>query len=158
MAAYRGVYDSRHLQASLQPMYTMAVRRWCMVVVGCAQPWKWFRENLLLVLTVISVFLGFIIGFVARVFSPSEEVIMFVSFPGDVLMRILKMLILPLIVSSLIAGTHPVCVCVCVCCRPAGAQCTRSLGLGYKLCAVIPVAGQRTHGTTQQHTHTHTPV
>jgi len=77
-----------------------------MVVVGCAQPWKWFRENLLLVLTVISVFLGFIIGFVARVFSPSEEVIMFVSFPGDVLMRILKMLILPLIVSSLIAGTH----------------------------------------------------
>ena len=31
---------------------------------------------------------------------------------------------------------------------PAEAQCTRSLGLGYKLCAVIPVAGQRTHGTT----------
>ena len=26
--------------------------------------------------------------------------------------------------------------------------CTRSLGLGYKLCAVIPVTGQRTHGTT----------
>ena len=25
---------------------------------------------------------------------------------------------------------------------------TRSLGLGYKLCAVIAVAGQRTHGTT----------
>jgi len=32
--------------------------------------------------------------------------------------------------------------------RPAEAQCTRSLGLGYKLCAVIPAAGQRTHGTT----------
>jgi len=30
----------------------------------------------------------------------------------------------------------------------AEAQCTRSLGLGYKLYAVIPVAGQRTHGTT----------
>ena len=28
------------------------------------------------------------------------------------------------------------------------AQCTRSLGPGYKLCAVIPVAGRRTHGTT----------
>jgi len=25
---------------------------------------------------------------------------------------------------------------------------TRSLGLGYKLCAVIPVVGKRTHGTT----------
>jgi len=32
--------------------------------------------------------------------------------------------------------------------RPAEAQCTRSLGFGYKLCAVIPVAGQRAHGTT----------
>ena len=32
--------------------------------------------------------------------------------------------------------------------RPAEAQCIRSLGLGYKLCAVIPVARQRTHGTT----------
>jgi len=32
--------------------------------------------------------------------------------------------------------------------RPAEAQCTRSLGLGYKLCAIIPVASHRTHGTT----------
>ena len=32
--------------------------------------------------------------------------------------------------------------------RSAEAQCTRSLGLGYKLCAVIPVSGQRTHWTT----------
>ena len=32
--------------------------------------------------------------------------------------------------------------------RTAEAQRTRSLGLSYKLCAVIPVAGQRTHGTT----------
>ena len=30
----------------------------------------------------------------------------------------------------------------------AEAQYTRSLGLGYKLCAIIPVADQRTHGTT----------
>ena len=31
---------------------------------------------------------------------------------------------------------------------PAEAQCTRSLGLGYKQCAIIPAAGRRTHGTT----------
>ena len=30
----------------------------------------------------------------------------------------------------------------------AEAQCTRSLAFGYKLCAVIPVVGQRTHVTT----------
>ena len=34
------------------------------------------------------------------------------------------------------------------CRRPAEAQRTRSLGLGYKLCAVLLVVGQRTHGTT----------
>jgi len=32
--------------------------------------------------------------------------------------------------------------------RPVEAPCTRSLGRGYKLCAVIPDAGQRTQGTT----------
>ena len=32
--------------------------------------------------------------------------------------------------------------------RPAEAQCTRSLGLGYKMCAVTPVSGQRTHVAT----------
>jgi len=34
--------------------------------------------------------------------------------------------------------------------RPAEVQCTRSLGHGCKLCAVILVAGQRMHGTTFQ--------
>ena len=33
--------------------------------------------------------------------------------------------------------------------RPVEAQRTRSLGLGYKLCAVTKVAGLRTHGTTR---------
>ena len=32
--------------------------------------------------------------------------------------------------------------------RPTEARCTRSLGLGYKLCVVMPAAGQRTHGPT----------
>ena len=32
--------------------------------------------------------------------------------------------------------------------HPAEAHCTCSLGLGYKLCAVITVAGQQTHGST----------
>jgi Na+/H+-dicarboxylate symporter len=70
------------------------------------QPWKWLRQNLLLVLTMLGVFLGFFVGFIVRLYRPSEETIMFISFPGDMLMRMLKMLILPLIVSSLIAGIH----------------------------------------------------
>ena len=65
---------------------------------------KWMKHNLLLVLTVLGVFLGAVIGFAARAGNPSDDVIMFISFPGDVLMRMLKMLILPLIISSLISG------------------------------------------------------
>jgi len=57
----------------------------------------------------------------------------------------------------LATNSGPRCVClslsVCVFVCPRSylrnyTQCTRSLGLGYKLCAVTPAAGQRTHGTT----------
>lgn len=65
---------------------------------------RWLRTNLLLVLTIVGVFLGAIIGFALRLIHPTEDFIMLISFPGDVLMRMLKMLILPLIISSLIAG------------------------------------------------------
>jgi solute carrier family 1 (glial high affinity glutamate transporter), member 2 len=75
----------------------------------CPDDWRgslrrWLRTNLLLVLTIIGVFLGAFIGFALRLTHPTEEFIMLISFPGDVLMRMLKMLILPLIISSLIAG------------------------------------------------------
>jgi len=62
------------------------------------------KRDLLLVVTVIGVVLGCIIGFAGRAGDPGADIIMFISFPGDVLMRMLKMLILPLIASSLIAG------------------------------------------------------
>lgn len=55
-------------------------------------------------MTVAGVILGGIFGFVARLGTYDADVIMLVSFPGDILMRMLKMLILPLIISSLISG------------------------------------------------------
>lgn len=64
----------------------------------------WMKTNMLLVLTVIGVCLGVLLGFALREADPSPDVIMFISFPGEVLMRLLKMLILPLIISSLITG------------------------------------------------------
>ncbi|UJR31383.1 hypothetical protein I4U23_018877 [Adineta vaga] len=74
------------------------VRKCCSSFIGA------LRDNLLLTLTIAGVFLGFIFGFAARSYNPSTETIMILSFPGDILMRMLKMLILPLITSSLITG------------------------------------------------------
>jgi len=66
----------------------------------------WVRksENLLLVLTVLGVVLGVVLGFLCRLAKPDLYTIQMISFPGDILMRMLKMLIIPLITSSMIAG------------------------------------------------------
>ncbi|XP_076158254.1 excitatory amino acid transporter 2b [Alosa pseudoharengus] len=62
-------------------------------------------KNLLLTLTVLGVILGAVSGMLLRVASPiNPDIVMVIAFPGDILMRMLKMLILPLIISSLITG------------------------------------------------------
>jgi solute carrier family 1 (high affinity glutamate transporter) protein 2 len=73
--------------------------------VGFAESvWAWLVDNLLLVLTVLSVIAGLGLGCVLRLMDFDDEMVMLIGFPGDLLMRMLKMLIIPLIVSSLIAG------------------------------------------------------
>lgn len=59
---------------------------------------------MLLILTIAGVVLGVILGFLLRLAEPGPDAIMIIAFPGEILMRALKMLILPLIVSSLIVG------------------------------------------------------
>ncbi|KPP75109.1 solute carrier family 1 (glutamate transporter), member 9-like [Scleropages formosus] len=65
----------------------------------------WIARNLLLALTVLGVVLGSVFGMLLRYIPDlSPNALMLISFPGDILMRMLKMLILPLIISSLITG------------------------------------------------------
>lgn len=56
--------------------------------------------------------MGAVFGMLLRYMMVTDmSALTMVSFPGEVLMRMLKMLILPLIISSLITGetlTHPV--------------------------------------------------
>jgi len=66
--------------------------------------WLKDGENLQIVMTVAGVLLGILIGFASRTAEPSAGTISMISFPGEILMRMLKMLILPLLVSSLISG------------------------------------------------------
>ncbi|XP_055386681.1 excitatory amino acid transporter isoform X2 [Condylostylus longicornis] len=66
---------------------------------------KSLKENLMLLVTLSGVTLGVIIGFSLRQFNLSEDSIMLISYPGELFMRILKLMILPLVISSLIAGS-----------------------------------------------------
>lgn len=51
------------------------------------------------------VILGALCGGLLRLATPIDpDIVMLIAFPGDILMRMLKMLILPLIISSLITG------------------------------------------------------
>ncbi|KAF6111436.1 solute carrier family 1 member 7 [Phyllostomus discolor] len=58
-----------------------------------------FRRNGLLILSVLSVTVGCLLGFFLRTRRLSPQEISYFQFPGELLMRMLKMLILPLVVS-----------------------------------------------------------
>ncbi|XP_071113102.1 excitatory amino acid transporter-like [Haliotis cracherodii] len=65
---------------------------------------KCLRGHLLLIATVLCLVLGVTIGMLCRQLYPSPATIMLIGFPGELLMRMLKLLILPLIIASLITG------------------------------------------------------
>ncbi|XP_041356698.1 excitatory amino acid transporter 3-like [Gigantopelta aegis] len=67
---------------------------------------RFLKKNALLICLVFSLFLGIAMGAGLRSLDPplNKAEIGYLKFPGDLLMNMLKMLILPLIVSSLISG------------------------------------------------------
>lgn len=66
---------------------------------------KWMRENLLLMITLSGVLFGVILGFGLRPLGLGEDAVMLISYPGELFMRILKLMILPLVIASLISGS-----------------------------------------------------
>ncbi|XP_027025911.1 excitatory amino acid transporter 1-like isoform X2 [Tachysurus fulvidraco] len=61
-------------------------------------------RNSYVLFTVGAVVVGVILGFTVRPYNLSLKEIKYLSFPGEVLMRMLRMIVLPLIVSSLVSG------------------------------------------------------
>ncbi|XP_073347761.1 excitatory amino acid transporter 1-like [Pagrus major] len=62
------------------------------------------KKNLFVVLTMVAVALGIGLGFALRQIGVSAKDTRYLTFPGELLIRILLMLVLPLIISSLITG------------------------------------------------------
>ncbi|XP_060803926.1 excitatory amino acid transporter [Amyelois transitella] len=66
---------------------------------------KWLAENTMLVVTLAGVVTGVGIGFGLRPYNLGPDAHMIISYPGELFMRLLKLMILPLIIASLIAGS-----------------------------------------------------
>ncbi|XP_057695206.1 neutral amino acid transporter B(0) [Corythoichthys intestinalis] len=60
--------------------------------------------NLLVILTVAGVIIGVFIGLGVRNVELSRTQIIYIGFPGELLIRLLKMIIIPLVVCSLVSG------------------------------------------------------
>ncbi|XP_070535782.1 excitatory amino acid transporter 1-like [Ptychodera flava] len=64
----------------------------------------WLKSNVLLLLTLLGVVIGFVIAILVKPLDPSYNAIMWINFPGELFMRALKCCILPIIVSSVITA------------------------------------------------------
>ncbi|TKS81007.1 Neutral amino acid transporter B(0) [Collichthys lucidus] len=65
---------------------------------------KIVMANLLVILTVAGVIVGVFIGLGVRNAELTRTQIIYIGFPGEILIRLLKMIIIPLVVCSLVSG------------------------------------------------------
>lgn len=66
---------------------------------------NWLSENLLLILTFSGVVIGVVGGLALRYWEPEKSTIHLIAYPGELFMRLLKLMILPLVIASLITGS-----------------------------------------------------
>jgi len=72
---------------------------------SCGKVSRWVLDNLLLILTFSGVVTGVVCGLGLRHYEPSQFIINIIAYPGELFMRLLKLMILPLVIASLITGS-----------------------------------------------------
>ncbi|XP_019722647.1 solute carrier family 1 member 3a [Hippocampus comes] len=92
----------RQIQASIHSRSLLARKRVSKISKNDVK--GFFIRNVFVIFTVAAVIFGIILGFALRPSKMSYRDVKFFSFPGELLMRMLQMLVLPLLVSSLITG------------------------------------------------------
>ncbi|XP_061478226.1 neutral amino acid transporter A isoform X1 [Rhineura floridana] len=65
---------------------------------------RFLKKNCIVILTVSGVLLGVAMGTVMRRLHLTQAQVVYLAFPGEMLLRMLKMIILPLVVCSLVSG------------------------------------------------------
>eukprot|EP00656_Telonema_subtile_P026048 TRINITY_DN28042_c0_g1_i2.p1 TRINITY_DN28042_c0_g1~~TRINITY_DN28042_c0_g1_i2.p1 ORF type:complete len:421 (+),score=110.84 TRINITY_DN28042_c0_g1_i2:209-1471(+) len=92
------------------------------------------RKELLLVLTLVGVVFGLLVGIAVNAGSPTRTTVILLGFPGEILMRLLKMLVLPLIAGSMVSG-----ICQLRTSGSNGAQIAKTTLVYYGVTTVIAV-------------------
>ena len=70
----------------------------------CQTASKVIKSNLLVICTLTAVLSGLILGIILQQFNLDNQAIVIIGFPGEILLRLLKLLIVPLILTSIISG------------------------------------------------------
>ncbi|KAM9461297.1 excitatory amino acid transporter 1-like isoform 1-T1 [Clarias gariepinus] len=94
--------DLHWLHRAIQKQVSETTVRMCSINRNAIK--AFLHRNSFVIFTMVAVVVGIILGFAVRPQNLSEREIRYLSFPGELLMRMLQMMVLPLIISSLVTG------------------------------------------------------